>query len=127
MSQAQGSSSVIVSVEQLAQDAPSRKYPTSHVQSAKEVDPVLVVVKPLPQLLHDDVDSEPLNMLMGQTWQLATVELNSWQPYPIPHDGHWEHSTMISYGWSMRSTSSKQAKGMLIEEKRGFEERSWSR
>ena len=30
-----------MSVEQLAQDVPSRKYPTSHVQSAKEVDPKL--------------------------------------------------------------------------------------
>ena len=70
MSQAQGSSSV----EQLVQDSPSRKYPTSHiVQSAKEVDPVLVVVKPLPQLVHGDVDSEPLKVLKGHTWQLGVA------------------------------------------------------
>ena len=65
------------------------------MQSAKEVDPVLVVVKPLPQLLHVAADSElPLNVPGGHSWQFTTVEFTAWQPRPIPHGGHWEDSAM---------------------------------
>ena len=89
------------------------------MHSEADVDPVLVVVKPLLQLLHVAADSElSLKLPSGQTWQFDTVEFTSWQPYPIPHGEHWEHSTTRLYGWSMRSTS-KRAKCMLIEEKRG--------
>ena len=56
---------------------PTWKKPTSHVQSAKDVDPVLGVVKPLPQWLHVRDDSERRKVPKGHTWQLgvATVEL----------------------------------------------------
>ena len=51
---------------------------------AKDVDPVLVVVKPLPQLSHVDVDSEPLKALTGHTWQLGVVAKSRRQPAPSP-------------------------------------------
>ena len=72
----------------------------SQIQSAEEVDPVLVVVKPLLQLLHVDVDSEPLKVPTGHTWQLGVVAKSRRQPLPTPQDGHWEwemHSTTRSY------------------------------
>ena len=76
---------------------PAWKKPTSHVQSAKEVDPKLVVVKPFPQLLHVDVDLEPLNLPKGHTWQLGVVAKSRRQPLPAPQDGHWKmHSTTRS-------------------------------